>query len=168
MDYPPNVDAVCWFGEEVWPLIIKDVPDAVFEIVGRNPIRAVRALESIEGVHVIGEVEDVYSFVQRFRVSVSPIRIARGLQNKVLEAMAAAKPVVLTSAAACGIHADDGTHYLLADEPRGFADRVVLFLNYEGRCSQVGQAARAYVAEHHCWDREMGKLDALARARERV
>jgi sugar transferase (PEP-CTERM/EpsH1 system associated) len=161
MDYPPNIDAVVWFVREIWPLIRRRVPDASFEIVGRHPTRAVRALADAPGVHVVGEVDDVFSFVRRFRVSVSPIRIARGLQNKVLEAMAAARPVVLTSAAATGLSAKDGVHYLIADAASAFAEQVVSLLADPDRCFRLGAAARRFVAANHCWEREMSRLESL-------
>jgi len=161
MDYPPNVDAVCWFVQSIWPSIVSRVPDVVFQIVGRRPTRAVRRLARTRGVRVVGEVENVPEFVQRFQVSVAPIRIARGLQNKVLEAMAAAKPVVLTTSAATGIRAQDGIHCIVADDPARFADQVVTLLADAEQCERIGQAARRYVVEHHSWDREMAKLESL-------
>ena len=161
MDYPPNVDAVCWFVQSIWPSIVSRVPDVVFQIVGRRPTRAVRRLARTRGVRVVGEVENVPEFVQRFQVSVAPIRIARGLQNKVLEAMAAAKPVVLTTPAATGIHAQNGIHCIVADDPTRFADQVVTLLADAEQCKRIGQAARRYVVEHYSWDREMAKLESL-------
>jgi sugar transferase (PEP-CTERM/EpsH1 system associated) len=161
MDYFPNVDAVCWFAEAVWPRVRQEVPAARFEIVGRHPTRAVRALADQSGVQVVGEVEDVLSFLLQFRVSVAPLRIACGLQNKVLEAMAAATPVVLTVAAATGMNATPGIEYLVADEPEQFAAHVVSLLTDQKRCEQIGRAARRHVAAHHCWEREMAKLERL-------
>jgi sugar transferase (PEP-CTERM/EpsH1 system associated) len=160
MDYPPNVDAVRWFVQEIWPWIIKEIPDAVFQIVGRNPTWAVRALAG-QTVEVVGEVVRVFPYLSRFDVSVSPIRVARGLQNKVLEAMVAARPVVLTSAAATGIKARDGEHFLVADDPRPFADHVVALLRDSVRRARVGQAARLFASRHHCWGREMARLESL-------
>jgi len=161
MDYPPNVDAVVWFVRDIWPLIRRRVPDASFEIVGRRPTRAVRVLGETPGVQIVGEVEDVVSFVRRFRVSVCPIRIARGLQNKVLEAMAAARPVVLTPTAATGLTAKDQIHYLIADTAEAFADQVVGLLADPDRCFRLGAAARRFAAENHCWEREMSRLESL-------
>jgi glycosyltransferase involved in cell wall biosynthesis len=161
MDYLPNVDAACWFARRVWPRVLTGHPNARFEIVGRNPTREVEALADIPGVDVIGEVEDVISFVSQFRVSVAPLRIARGLQNKVLEAMAAARPVVLTPAAATGIAASPGRHFLIADGASRFAHAVTSLLADPVRCQMVGQQARAYVAEHHCWQREMEHFESV-------
>jgi glycosyltransferase involved in cell wall biosynthesis len=115
----------------------------------------------VRGVDVIGEVEDVLSFVRRFRVSVAPLLSARGLQNKVLEAMGAGKPVVLTSAAAAGIAALDDRHYLIADNPADFSAKVLSLLGDTARCAELGRAAREHVAGHHCWDREMSGLESL-------
>ncbi len=160
MDYPPNVDAVRWFVDDIWPWIIKEVPETVFQIVGRRPTRAVRSLAG-RRVEVLGEVDQVLPHLRGFRVSVSPHRVARGLQNKVLEAMAAARPVVLTSAAASGIDARHGEHFLVADAPHPFAFRVLDLLADASRCADIGQAARRFVVEHHCWDREVAKLESL-------
>jgi polysaccharide biosynthesis protein PslH len=161
MDYKPNVDAVQWFCHDIWPVVRKQVPHAIFRIVGRLPTRHVRMLADLPGVEVTGTVREVQRYVDGFRVSVAPLRIGRGLQNKVLEAMSAARPVVLTSLAACGIAANDGEHYLVADTPEDFAARVVLLLNDGGKAHRIGRAAHRFVADHYHWPAEMGKLEAV-------
>lgn len=131
MDYRPNVDAVCWFVSNCWREIRAACPEAVFRIVGRSPTQRVHKLANVPGVQVVGGVEDVTSEVRRFDVSVAPMRIARGLQNKVLEAMAVARPVVLTSKAAEGIAAGHDEEYLVADRPADIVDGVVRLLKIE-------------------------------------
>ncbi len=103
MDYWQNIDAVCWFANEVYPKIKSDVPEARFVIVGRNPDARVRRLADTKGVTVTGAVLDVRPYLKHAHVAVAPLRVARGVQNKILEAMAMAKPVVATTPAFSGI-----------------------------------------------------------------
>ncbi len=161
MDYQPNIDAVCWFADRVWPSIRKRVPEATFEIVGRAPSREVRMLAAHEGIRVVGEVDDVHGHLRDFAVSVAPLRMGRGVQNKVLEAMAASKPVVLSSRAATGIHAVDGEHYVVADDSRKMTYDLVSLLNDPSRRAAIGRSAKRHVREHFRWHREMSKLEAL-------
>lgn len=161
MDYRPNVDAVDWFVSTCWPRIRDACPQAVFRIVGRQPTRRVRRLARANGVEVVGEVDDVQAEVQRFQVSVAPMRIARGLQNKVLEAMAAARPVVLTSKAAEGIAGRDGQEYSIADHAEDIAETVVQLLRDETRRRWIGLNARQFVAAYYSWERELEKLELI-------
>ncbi len=161
MNYRPNVDAVCWFVDQCWPEVRRAYPDAVFRIVGRSPVRRVRRLSLVSGVEIVGEVKDVGDEVRRFDVSVAPLRIARGLQNKVLEAMAAAKPVVLTTKAAVGINARDGEDYLIADTPARIAGAVVRLLRDPTERDRVGSNARRFVATHHRWDDVLRRFELI-------
>ncbi len=161
MDYRPNVDAVCWFADRVWPDIRRRVPDATFDIVGRSPAREVQALSARDGIRVVGRVDDVRGSLQDIAVSVAPLRMGRGVQNKVLEAMAASRPVVLTSHAAAGIDAVDGRHFIVADDPRKMTHDLVALLKSPQRRSAMGEAAHSHVRDHFRWDCEMDKLEAL-------
>lgn len=161
MDYPPNVDAVCWFAEEIWPGVRARCPEARFQIVGRRPGRRVRRLAEHPGIEVVGEVSAVGAYLDGFAVAIAPLRIARGLQNKALEAMAAGRPLVLTPAAARGIGAEHGRQYLIAEDPVRFAAQVTALLADRRRAAALGEAARAFVADHFDWRREMAKLEAL-------
>ena len=161
MDYRPNVDAVCWFVRYCWPRISEAFPEAVFRIVGRLPTRRVRKLTAVAGVDVVGAVADVTSQVLRFDVSVAPMRIARGLQNKVLEAMAAAKPVVLTNNAAEGISARSEREFLVADDPDRIADCVISLLDNPTMRARIGAAARQFVEKHHRWEDELRKFERI-------
>ena len=161
MDYPPNVDAVRWFADHVWPRVRPQVPDATFEIVGRAPTRAVRALARRDGITVTGPVDDVRHRIESHAVSVAPLRIGQGLQNKVLEAMAAARPVVLTSTAAAGIDALDRQHFVIADDPATMADQIVMLLRDPARRLELGSAARRRIAFRYSWPREMAKLESV-------
>ncbi|MCK6551936.1 TIGR03087 family PEP-CTERM/XrtA system glycosyltransferase, partial [Myxococcota bacterium] len=125
MDYRANVDAVTWFADEIFPRVRRGIPDAELHVVGRAPVREVRALGARPGVTVTGAVPDVRPHLARATVMVAPLRIARGIQNKVLEGMAARVPIVLTSRALEGLDAEPGRHVLVADEPQAFADAVL-------------------------------------------
>jgi len=161
MDYRPNVDAVCWFVSQCWPDIRALYPEAVFRIVGRSPTRRIRKLAIIPGVEVVGGVEDVIAEVRRLDVSVAPMRIARGLQNKVLEAMAAAKPVVLTSKAAAGIAGRHAQEFLIADRHPDIVQNVVWLLTDQAEGERLGRAARRFVAVHHCWEEALRMFELV-------
>jgi glycosyltransferase involved in cell wall biosynthesis len=161
MNYFPNVDGVRHFCAEIFPLVRAEIPDARFVIVGRNPVRSVRALGRLPGVSVTGGVPDVRPYLASAAVSVAPLRVARGLQNKILEAMAMALPVVGTSAAFEGVGAPRGTGGEVADDPEGFARCVVELLRDPARRQSVGRAARAYVERHHRWADHGAALDEL-------
>ena len=161
MSYRPNAEAVCWFSDNVLPRVRREVPGATFEIVGRAPSREVLSLGRREAISVIGAVDDVRSHLERFAVSVAPMLTGQGVQNKVLEAMAAARPVVLSSTAAAGIDAADGEHLLVADEASTVSDRVVQLLLNPSRRAELGAAARRRIARRYSWEGELAKLDAL-------
>ncbi len=168
MDYRPNVDAVCWFVSNCWHEIRTRCPSATLRIVGRSPTRRVRRLNHIPGVRVVGEVDDVTAELRGFDLSIAPMRIARGLQNKVLEAMAAAKPVVLTCAAADGIKADHNREFFIADTPVAISANVSWLLNDETARSRMGQAARSFVAANHRWEGILRRFELIVtRAVER-
>lgn len=161
MDYTPNIDAVCWFVRCCWPAIRAAVPGASFRIVGRNPTRAVRRLSETSGVVVVGEVENVSSELAGFDISVAPLRMARGIQNKVLEAMAAGKPVVLSSPAATGLTAEDGRHLLIADGATATANAIIRLSGDAAFRRALGGAAREFVRQQHRWDRALDWFELI-------
>ena len=161
MDYRPNVDAAIWFCDRVWPAVRDRVPGATLELVGRRPVAAVRRLAGADGVTATGTVPDVRPHLAAAAVSVAPLRIARGLQNKVLEAMAAGRPVVASGGAAEGLDAGHGRDLLVADEPAAWADAVAGLLGDDARRAELGAAARRYVERHHDWDTCLAPLAAL-------
>jgi sugar transferase (PEP-CTERM/EpsH1 system associated) len=162
MDYPPNVDAVVWFATAILPLIRRAVPSARFTVVGTNPAAAVGKLAAIDGVTVTGRVPDVRPYLAGAVAAVAPMRIARGIQNKVLEAMAMARPVVLTSGALEGIDADPGREVALADTEDDFAAACV-HLATNGDTSRLGAAARARILRDYDWDARLRQFDELLR-----
>ena len=162
MDYPPNVAAVKWFADEILPAIRCSVPAARFYIVGTNPTRDVRRLSRIPGVFVAGRVPDVRPYVAHATASVAPMRVARGIQNKVLEAMALARPVVLTSGALDGIKARPGQEVILADTAEQFA-AACCRLAVRGDHDGIGAAARRFVVRNHDWSVTLHGFDDLLR-----
>ena len=154
MDYRPNVEAVAMFARDVLP----QIPCARFAIVGRAPSGTVRALAS-ERVIVTGEVPDVRSWLSRAAVVVAPLTIARGVQNKVLEAMAMARPVVATPAAAEGI--DHAGAIAIADTPATLAATINVLLNDRARAERLGAAARRQVLARYDWQQRLAPLDAM-------
>ncbi len=161
MDYRPNIEAVCEFATNAMPVIRKSVRNAQFVIVGRNPTAAVLALRSIPGVTVTGAVDDVRSWLLAADVVVAPLRIARGIQNKVLEAMAMAKAVVVSPAAAEGIDARDGAHFIVAHDRASEAEIVIKLLSDSTLRTRLGSSARGHVIGHYSWSKCLAKLSDL-------
>ncbi len=152
MDYWPNVDAVQWFCDEVFPQLRTRFPELRFYIVGSRPSPAVQALGQQPGVKVTGTVPDVRPYIAHAAVAVAPLRIARGIQNKVLEAMAMATPVVVSPQALEGIDAVPGSELVLAEDAAAFADAVATLLTgLDSAASAIGQAARAKVQNQYSW-----------------
>jgi polysaccharide biosynthesis protein PslH len=158
MDYAPNVAAVRLFATEVMPAIRARHPAAVFAVVGRAPTADVRALDGVNGTRVTGEVADVRPWLKAADLVVAPLTIARGVQNKVLEAMAMARPVLLTGAAATGIAARDGVHFAIADGVPALTARALDLLDNPGG---MGGAARDWVLAEMGWDRVLAPLPAM-------
>jgi len=161
MRYAPNVDGVLWFSREVWPRVRAACPRAEFHIVGRGAPGSVRRLAEDPGVRVVGEVPEVQPHLLSFQVAVAPLRIARGVQNKVLEAMAAARPVVVTPQAAEGIEATSGKHHLVAVDADDCVRQVTGLLGDSHRCAQLGACARRHVTITFDWDHQLTPMDAL-------
>jgi sugar transferase (PEP-CTERM/EpsH1 system associated) len=161
MDYFPNVDAVRYFCGEVFPLIRRASPETRFYIVGRNPTRQVRALGHQPNVIVTGSVPDVRPYLAKARVAVAPLRIARGIQNKILEAMAMGLPVIGTSMAFQGLQATAADGIRMADDPRDFAEAVLLLLEDHGLRRRCALQARCYVERRHRWQDHGVQLESL-------
>jgi sugar transferase (PEP-CTERM/EpsH1 system associated) len=159
MDYWANVDAVKWFAEQVFPVIKSRLPDVHFYIVGSKPAKDVLQLaENEPAVIVTGRVDDVRPYVAHAGVVVAPLRIARGIQNKVLEAMAMAKPIVATSAAMEGIPGGTDLQVAIADAPEDFASQVLRFLEQSVESANVN---RRYVESDFSWEQNGQRLCRL-------
>jgi sugar transferase (PEP-CTERM/EpsH1 system associated) len=166
LDYAPNVQAVVFFATQVLPLLRQEVGDVEFVVVGRSPGRRVRALARIPGVRVIGAVPDVRPYLRDAAVVVAPLRMARGVQNKVLEAMASARPVVCSPAAAAGIEARAGGHLIVADHPGEWSAAVLRLLANPSMAEQIGQAAQEHVRARYTWEAQLQPmLQAIDHAR---
>ena len=161
MDYRPNIDAVRWFAQGVLPLVRRHHADARFAIVGRAPTDEVRALAAQAGVIVTGEVPDVRPWLAAADAVVAPLLLARGVQNKLLEAMAMARPVVASAAAAEGIDASPGEHLLVADGAEAMADAVLRLFDDAQAAAAMGRAARARMIERYGWDARLAPLGQL-------
>ncbi len=157
MDYAPNVDAVCWFAKEVLP----HIPGAVFYIAGRAPTREVMALAATSKIIVTGEVPDTRRFIEAADVVVAPLRIARGIQNKVLEAMAMGKPVVASQEAAEGIDALEGRDLIVANDAGDFAKAVNTLIQDWNISIGLGLAARQQMEQRYGWDAQMAALPTI-------
>ncbi len=161
MDYHANVDAVVWFGEKIWPVLKKRFANLNFYIVGSKPAKVVRDLAYGDGITVTGFVDDIRDYYAIADVCVVPLRLARGVQNKVLEAMAMGKAVVTTTRANAGILADEGKHLLIADTADDFIDKIESLLKDRGRADQLAMAAREFVMTRYDWKSNMEKLEQL-------
>jgi sugar transferase (PEP-CTERM/EpsH1 system associated) len=161
MDYIPNVDAVCWFSDEILPLIRQCLPTAQFYVVGANPSAAARKLSKTSGVHVTGRVADVRPYLAHATAVVAPMRIARGIQNKVMEAMSMAKPVIVTSDALEGIDAIIGEELFLADDAISFAMIACKLAENPDKGVRIGAAARRRMVDHFSWEAQLRGFDLL-------
>jgi sugar transferase (PEP-CTERM/EpsH1 system associated) len=159
MDYRPNVDAVVWFANEIFPKVKAEQPGATFAIVGSKPAKEVAALASQEAITVTGRVADVRPYLAHADVVVAPMRIARGIQNKILEGMAMAKPVVTTHQGLEGIDATPDRHLLVSDTAQGFAQASLRALAPSAQ--ELGRAARALMEASYAWPSRLAPLDRL-------
>lgn len=152
LDYRPNIEGLRWFCREVWPNVRERIPGIELDLVGRNPGDAARQLAAHPGIHLIGEVDDVRPYVWNADVVIAPLTIARGIQNKVLEAMAMAKPIVATPEAIEGTRAVAGKHLMASSNHEEWLDAMmVLSRNVDVR-EKLSQAARAFAVEEYRWE----------------
>ena len=158
MDYWPNVDAVTWFASDILPSLCVSVPSLRFYIVGMRPTPTVQALAS-ERVIVTGTVTDVRPYLAHARAVVAPLRVARGIQNKVLEAMAMGRPVIASSSCAGGIDATPGEEFETATDAATFVTQISALLQNPDRAEAIGRAARRLVQQRYSWDARLAWID---------
>ena len=164
MDYYPNQEGMIDFCRDVLPLVRARRPGVTLEIVGASPSTRIRELGRLPGVAVTGSVPDVRPYVQTSAVTIAPLKIARGTQNKILEAMAMGVPTVASAVAAGGVDAEPGRHLLTASSPTEFADAIVRLLADPAERMRIAEAARARVLSHHSWKHSMERVDQLIEA----
>jgi sugar transferase (PEP-CTERM/EpsH1 system associated) len=164
LDYRPNVDAAVWFATEVWPAVRADRPDVEFRLIGRQPAPAVERLGTIPGVRVIGQVPDVRPHVAAAAVIIAPMRLGRGLQNKVIEALAMGKAVVASPAALAALAVEPGVHLERAESPADWVRTVRNLLADPSARKFLGEAGLDYVRQHHDWGRCLRPLTTLIHA----
>lgn len=152
LDYKPNIDGIIWFARNVWPEIYRQRSDQSLRIVGREPVPEVERLNEIAGVEVIGTVPDVRPYLSQAAVAVVPLHIARGVQNKVLEALAMAKAVVASPDPLVGLRVEDGVQLFKAVEAEQWINCVTRLLDDAQLRHEVGIAGQAYVTAHHRWE----------------
>lgn len=157
MDYPPNAQAAEWFARAVWPSFRQTHPQWQFLIVGRRPAAPVRRLGRLDGVRVTGGVPDVRPYLRDAVVAV-PLRIARGIQNKVLEALAAGAPVIASRPAVQGIRAEAGKHLLVADSPADWLAALHRLAERPAEAAALGSRGRQLVCRQYSWSAALGPL----------
>ncbi len=161
MDYFANIDGVMYFYEEIYPYIRKQIPEVKFYIVGNNPSKEILKLNGLNGVIVTGFVKDIRPYISKAAVSVVPLRIARGIQNKVLEAMAMGVPLITTPQALEGIQAQTGRDVIMESKPEEFAKKVVEIIKDRKLQKLLSGNGRLLVEKKYNWDINMGKLENL-------
>lgn len=161
MDYYPNQEAMRSFCADTWPMIRQRRPAAKLRIVGAEPSASIRRLGELPGVEVTGSVPDVRPHVRNSAVTVAPLSIARGTQNKILESMAMGVPVVASEEAAPGVDAIAGEHLLVASTSREYSDAILGLLDNADRRNRLAAAGRERVLRNHNWEQSMRKLDGL-------
>jgi sugar transferase (PEP-CTERM/EpsH1 system associated) len=161
MDYYPNQQCMFEFCRETLPLIRAKRPAAKLLIVGADPPPSVRGLARLPGVTVTGSVSDVRPYVLRSAAMVATLRIARGTQNKILEAMAMGVPVVASGQAAGGVDADDGTHFIVGSRPEEYADACLRLMGNRAERARFSAAGRARMLSNHDWRASMRRLDGI-------
>ena len=159
MRYAPNVGAALWFIREVWPRLRAVSPTARFCLVGRDPEPSLLEYHDKDGIEVTGTVEDPAEWIARAAICVAPIQAAAGLQNKLLEAMAMAKPVVATTVANEGIAAVPNRDILIADQPDGMATALANLLMDPNARASLGASARTFIERHWTWEGPFLKLE---------
>ena len=161
MDYYPNQECMLEFCASTWPIIRERRPNAKLLIVGADPSPAVRRLGERPGVQVTGSVPDVRPYVRRSAVMVAPLNIARGTQNKILEAMAMGVPVVTSAIAAGGVDAVAGEHLLVAGTRADCAEAVLKLMDDKAERARLAEAGRARMLSNHAWPKSMQRLDGI-------
>jgi polysaccharide biosynthesis protein PslH len=161
MDYYPNQECMTRFCKEIWPLLKLHKPNLKLLIVGADPSPEMIKLGQLPGVTVTGSVPDVRPYIRGSALMVAPLNIARGTQNKILEAMAMGVPVVTSAIAAGGVDAESVTHFLVADSPQDYASAILSIIDSPSERERLALSGRARMLSHHAWPKSMQRLDKL-------
>jgi sugar transferase (PEP-CTERM/EpsH1 system associated) len=161
MDYYPNQECMARFCEQIWPILKSRRPNMKLLIVGADPTPEMRKLGEIPGVTVTGSVPDVRPFIRSSALMVAPLNIARGTQNKILEAMAMGVPVVTSTIAAGGVDAESVKHFLVADTPEEYAQAILRIVESPEERERLASAGRQRMLSHHAWPHSMARLDQI-------
>ncbi|WP_291994449.1 TIGR03087 family PEP-CTERM/XrtA system glycosyltransferase [Candidatus Accumulibacter sp. ACC003] len=161
MDYYPNQECMARFCEQIWPLLKERRPSLKLLIVGADPSPEMRKLGELPGVTVTGSVPDVRPFIRQSALMVAPLNIARGTQNKILEAMAMGVPVVTSRVAAGGVDAESVTHFLVADTPQEYSEAILRILDDPAERRRLALAGRQRMLSNHAWPHSMARLDGI-------
>ena len=161
LDYKPNVDGLAWFVNEVWPNVMAEMPGARFDIVGRGAGRTVKTLAATPGVKLVGAVDDTQPYLEQARVAVAPLHIARGVQNKALQAMAAARPVVATAEVRAGLAVDGHCPCIVPESTAQWSKTLIELLSHAPLASALGARGRLFIEQHYEWSHTLGPLLAV-------
>ncbi len=161
MNYPPNIEAVRWFYEEIFPRVQAKYPEVCWQIVGWQPADDIQMMHQPPTIEVTGYVDDIRPYLANSSVVVVPIRLGSGTRLKILDAWAMGKAIVSTRLGAEGLEALDGSNILLADEPQQFADYIVHLLRSPEARSSLGEAGRRTVESHYSWQTISQRLEAV-------
>lgn len=159
--HPPNIDAVCWFVRDIFPLLRAQLPDIQFHCIGSHPPAQIQSLAAQPGVHVHGHVPDITPYMDGCRIAVAPLRYGAGVKGKVNLSMAHGQPVVATNCAAEGMHLVDGRDVLLADSAQGFAAALLRLYHDPSLWSTLSANGLDNVARHFSLDAARGVLQRL-------
>jgi glycosyltransferase involved in cell wall biosynthesis len=162
MDYRPNVDAVLWFADEIWPLINQQVPGVTWAVVGQQPHPRLRSLSSQAGITITGWVEEVLPYISAASVFIMPFRVGSGTRLKLIEAMAAGKAIVSTQVGVEGFDVQHNKQLLIADEPAAFARAVLSLLGNDAERQRLGKEAEQY-AQQFDWRQIVPRFDKIYR-----
>jgi sugar transferase (PEP-CTERM/EpsH1 system associated) len=161
MDYYPNQQCMIHFCQNILPLLQKSKPSTKLVIIGANPSEEIKKLATLPGVTVTGTVDDVRPYVRRSALMIAPLEIARGTQNKILEAMAMGVPVVCSKLAAGGIDAVPGEHFLQAENAEEYVEAILTILENPETRQQFAKAGRERMLQNHHWPNSMARLDQI-------
>jgi glycosyltransferase involved in cell wall biosynthesis len=157
----PNVDAVLYFHQEIWPQIKSQSPEIKFYVVGQAPPPEVRSLSQDKAIIVTGRVDDVRPYLRKSRVFICPVRLGGGFRGKILEAMAVGRPVVSTSLGADGVPASNRENIIIADRPEEFAAGVLDLMNDDRLFERIRKQARQLVEEKYAWEKGVEVMEGI-------